>query len=310
MSEDVSACEDCSCEGVPVSVGYRRSFDLGGSSVACPLVGGSAGFEASVAVDGQLTPAHCGNGCAGAMTLGGTLSATLNLCSDALTLSGEAAARGTSRQCIACDEATCSQHCAGGTCETASFGGEAGLSYTRFYGYQVSRKSGPVSAAFKCGASLTGAPSVGVSGSRTEDQGFSCPGGDCEACLSATGQAGFGVSGSVDCYVSLDLWDGFFSTSLGCQGCGSLGVNAYAGVGGQTGECGGSLCAFAGAGVEASASTPCISAAVGWFGFSARCSLTASACAEANACGSCSCDGCGSASTSLSCSVNTGGTCD
>ncbi len=305
-----AATADCVCEGVPVAVGWQRTVELEGASVACPLVGGSAGFGTSLAVSGQVTPAHCANECETSVALTGSLTATVSLCSDTLSLTGSGTYSGTSAQCKTCDEETCRKTCTGGTCDTNTFGGNASLTWTRFYGYQVAKKSGPVEATFKCGASLSGTPSVGLSGTKTDDHGFACPGGSCTQCLSAQGQLGFGVQGAVDCFVSLDLWDGFFGTSLGCQGCGTIGVSAYGGVGGQRGECGGSLCASAGAGISASASTPCVGFRVGWYGISARCALSASACAEANNCGSCQCRNCADASTSLSCSVSTSGTCE
>jgi hypothetical protein len=300
----------CVCEGAPLAVGYSSDFELDGESIPCPMVGGSFGFTTTLAVSGQYTPAHCRNECEANLALSGSLSTTINLCSDSLTIAGTASYSGTSKQCLECDRDTCEKTCTGGTCDSNTFGGQASLTYTRFYGYQVKKKSGPAEVAIKCGASLSGTPSVGVSGTKTDDNGFACPGASCTQCLAAQVQVGFGVQGAVDCFIGMDIWNGTFKKDVGCKSCGTIGVNTYGGVGGQRGACGGKLCAFAGAGISASASSPCVGFSVGWIGFSARCSLTASACAEANNCGSCQCKNCADATVGLSCSVNASGQCN
>jgi hypothetical protein len=268
------------------------------------------GFGTIFSIAGQYTPAHCANECSGSMNLSGTYSATLNMCSDALKLSGVASYSGTSESCAECNVETCRQECKSGTCDSHTFGAQGSVTFSRFYGYQSKQKSGPVSVEVKCGATLSGTPSLGASGTKVNDNGFECLNGDCTECLSSKVTVGFGVAGAVDCFIGLNFWDGWVTRAIGCKNCGTIEVNAYGGGGGQVGECGGSLCAFAGAGINATASTPCLNISVGWIGFSARCSATASACAEANNCGNCTCKNCASATTSVSCSVNMSGQCE
>ncbi|MBT9555601.1 MAG: hypothetical protein IV100_06200, partial [Myxococcales bacterium] len=303
--------EQCECEGTPTSVSYQKSFELEKATIACPIVGGSAGFSSSLSFSGSVSGAHCGNECEAAVNLQGELSATLDLCSDSITAKGSASYTGTSKSCPGCDE-NCKQECKGGTCDKNEFSGQASLTVSRFYGYQVEKTAGPAKVNIKCGATLSGTPSVTARGAKTDDNGFQCEGEECTECLSADASVGFGVAGSVGCFISVDFWDGWVGATLGCQECGTVGVDVWAGGGGQKGACGGNLCAFAGAGARANANTPCIGVSVGWIGASVQCSASANACAEANNCaggGAGRCADGADAGTSVSCNVSANGSC-
>ncbi len=151
--------------------------------------------------------------------------------------------------------------------------------------------------------------SVDGTARKTIDNGIECE--DCDECLEGDGTLGFGVAGDVGCYIGLDVW-GLFGTTLGCKGCGQVGVDIYGGVKGQTGECGDDLCAFAGVKANASATTPCVGFSLGFIGMAVQCTASADACAEGGGCPTCSsnCSACADANAGVSCNVSSSGTCN
>jgi len=286
---------------------FSKSFD--DSKTSCPIIGGVAGFDAGAEIKVEAQDDHCSNNCTSSLGAEGKLSSGIYLCKEALVLEGMAYLKGSAQSCPDCDDKTCKRVCNGGTCDKYDFGGGVKATYSKFYGYHKVQKNGPVSLEIKCGASLSGTPSLTINGNKTKDNGYTC--GTCTDCVSGNGTLGFGVAGDVGCYVSFDLYDGWYKKTIGCKSCGHLGVDIYGGLQGQTGECGGKACAFAGAKAKASATTPCVGFGVGWFGISAQCTATAQGCAEANGCGNCTnnCSNCGGGSAGLSCNVSLSGNC-
>jgi len=304
----------CPCEGIVPSYSFTFDKKFPDSEVACPIMGGKAGFSTlSAKVTVQAQEAHCSNDCTSSLEAKGTLTAGTFLCKEGLVLEGSAHLGGSTKSCPECDE-TCKQVCKGDTCDKFDFGGGAKLTYSKFYGYHKvenkAKKSSVVALEIKCGASLSGTPSVDLNGSKTKDNGYQC--GTCTDCISGDATLGFGVAAEVGCYLDFDLYDGLYRKTIGCKTCGRVGLDVYGGVQGQTGECGGDLCVFSGAKATAKVTTPCVGFGVKWFGISAQCSATAEGCAEANGCGTCSsnCSECFGGSADFSCNVSASGNCE
>jgi len=301
--------DKCPCEGTAPSYSFTFNKEFDNSKVACPIIGGVAGFDAGAEIEIQAQEAHCSNDCTSSLGAKGKLTSGIYLCKESLVLEGNAYLKGSKKSCPDCDGDTCKRICKGDTCDSYDFGGGVKATYTKFYGYHKVKKSGPVSLEIKCGASLSGAPSLSLNGNKTKDQGYQC--GTCTDCLSGNGTLGFGVAGDIGCHLSFDLYDGWYKKTIGCKSCGHIGLDVYGGVQGQTGECGGDICAFAGAKADAKATTPCIGFGVGWFGISAQCSASAAGCAETNGCGTCTnnCSQCFGVSAGFSCNVSVSGNC-
>jgi hypothetical protein len=294
----------CICEGVPTSYSFTFDKSVGDKKINCPIVGGVAGFSMGAAIKVTTNAPHCANGCQSSLGAEGRIYASLDLCKESLSVEGTAYLNGGAKSCLTCDKDTCKQSCEGGTCDTYDFGGTAKLIYSKFYGYHQVARSAGVAIETKCGLTLKGIPSVSLNGKKTSNEGYECD--TCTECLSGDGTLGFDVSGDAGCKIDLDLFDGWYKKTIGCDSCGHLGLGVYGGVQGQTGDCGGKICAFAGAKAKASASTPSVSMGVGWFGVSVQCTVTGSACAEANGCGNCTgnCSKCADASVGASCNVS------
>jgi hypothetical protein len=299
----------CPCEGIVPSYSFTFDKEYDKSKVACPIMGGEAGFYIGAAITIQAQEAHCSNDCTSSLEAEGKLKSGVYLCKETLIMEGTAHLGGSKKSCPECDE-TCKQVCTGDTCDKIDFGGEVKLTYTKFYGYHKVEDDAVVSLNIKCGATASGTPSVGLNGSKTKDNGYQC--GTCTDCLSGDATLGFGVAAEIGCYLEFDLYEGWYKKTIGCKTCGHLGLNIYGGVQGQTGECGGDICAFSGAKAKAKATTPCLGFGVGWFGISAQCSATTEACAEASGCGTCSsnCSGCFGSSAGFSCNVSASGDCN
>jgi len=303
---------NCPCEGIAPSYSFTFAQEFNDNTKApCPIIGGEAGFDAgaAIAITIQSQEAHCSNGCTSSLEAEGNITAGAYLCKESLVLEGTAQLGGSKKSCPDCDE-TCKQICKGDTCDSYDFGGEAKLTYTQFYGYHKLPTDGAVQLEIKCGAPLSGTPSLALNGSKTKDNGYQC--GICTDCLSSDATLGFEVAAEVGCYLGFSLFDGLFTKNIGCETCGHLGLDIYGGAQGQTGECGGDICAFSGAKAKAKATTPCLDFGVAWFGISAQCSATEEACAEASGCGTCSsnCSGCLGSSAGFSCNVSASGDCN
>ncbi len=300
----------CTCSGVPVSNTYTASFSLEDATVSCPLVGGTAGFTTALAFNGSYTQPHCANSCESNLSISGSLTSSLLLCKESLAITGAASYTGTDKACPSCDAGTCEKNCnGGGSCKDNTFAATASLTYTKFYGYHMKETKAGTTVEIKCGATLSGTPSISLSGTKKTNSGFTC--GSCTDCLQGNGSMGFGVAGSVGCFISFNIFNGLFKQTLGCPSCGSIGLDVYGGIQGQRGACGNTMCAYAGAKARAAATTPCVGFSIGFIGFAAQCTASASACAEGSGCGTCSsqCSGCAQASGGLSCSVSSSGTC-
>ncbi len=298
----------CVCNAV--SMTHTMSFDTDkiSKTVPCPIVGGITGFESAFTINGSYTAGNCGNKCATNLSLGGSFTETTHACGTSLGMSGGVTYSGTKTGCLTCNATTCEQGCSAGTCDRHTISGNASTKFTKFYGYHQKGDSLGVGMEVKCGATFSATYGAGGSVTTTKDNGYTCA--DCVECTSVTANGGAGVGGALDCFIDID----FFKKakySVGVKNAGALNIGMYAGGGGQSGkECKDTRCLFAGATVNASANSPCVGVSVGFFGVSAKCSASASACREANSC-TCTaqCPKCSSASTQLSCTVAYNGSC-
>jgi hypothetical protein len=307
---DVSAC---TCEtDLEITPEINLEYTLPEAQAGCIILGGAVGVEeVKVGVSGSGSPAHCGNNCTGTLNLAASGEITAEVCgpnSPKLTIALAGMYTGSSRYCLECNEETCRQECGTGSCDTNGGSVSGRLRLSNFYGYKNASTTSLYEFEVKCGATLFGEISGTIGGAITEDNSF-CRPDECNECANLMASASLGIGGQLSCYISLKLTRPRYSKVIGCMNCASVRGDIYGGGELRDGECGSGGCAFAGVSAAASATSPCFSAGIGWFGVSAQCRASATGCAESNSCGSCTrCSGCSNISTNASCTIQVGST--
>jgi hypothetical protein len=264
-----AGCEDCDdivIPGIPITLSGEIPF----GQVKCPGIGGTAGGNFSVEIEGTHKPLQCPE-CQSSTQITGSVSVATNLCNQ---VSFDTTASGNygieKKHCKDCNEETCEYECSDGYCKTEAGGGKLGIGVTKFFGVKSKGDVGIASLDFQCGATVNFNLHGGGGGKVVSDHGYEAEcDGQCEECVEKT--AGMTVGGSANAVCQLIVEAGPFEERIGCGNCGTLSVSAGFEHLKKSGECGYEQClsgVFTGA---LDLDSDCQTIGWGWFSVDVRC---------------------------------------
>lgn len=300
----------CTCNPIqPPAITYTLSSGPPwGITANCGLLPGTIGTTVQYGGTGTIKPPTCDNGCEGAGSFEGFLSASGGACTRTVTARGAAKVGGRSRHCPTCDQATCEAGCGVAACQSSSLTGSASLSVTDFAGYRKdfgwgSSYGSSFGVTIKCGGAMTGAIEPTLT-RETQSTSATCVG--CPPECQRTNLTGV-ISGDANLGCELSVKGGAKNTSSGAKGAAAGSVKFTFGRIDQSGACGTNTCASLRGDIELGGHAKA-NFSWGWWTVAGQCTAKTTACVEQNTCGACTCPNCFSTTRDeFSCKVTSGG---
>jgi hypothetical protein len=274
----------CRCDTIDVpDVTHELTKSVPLLEVECPLIGDKASASIDISSKSMGKEASCYNNCEASSSGDASVTLKASVCGASGEVTGTGKSQYKATHCLECGPG-CIQTCGKGACIESGGSGSVSLSTERrFKGLQKTFK-GPVGIEFKCGGTWGGSLTTEVGYQSTEDAGscMNCP--DCSKLTST-------LAGSANATLSCSFKAPGNDKGSGCLGCASLSATETGGATGQWGACGSESCPMVKVDVEGALKAK-VAFSFGWWHVEGECAAKLSACSEANACGTCSCEGC------------------
>ena len=288
MCDPTSGCSNlpnamCPCNGTAPTKTLSVAKTVYDETYGCPLVGGSFGAKFDIKGSLSQTEAHCSNNCSSDASASLMAAGELQFCGKTLNVSAGASGAIKQKSCKYCDTALCEEKCDGQTCDTVEGGGSLSVGVSKFFGLEPTTGIGPVSIKFKCGATVSGTGTI--SGNMRDRKGdLSCA--SCVDCLSTNAQVTAAATADAGCVVEGKVAG--YTATFGLPKIGTAGITGYGGVSGNiSGDCPTGACPYVGAKANFNVNTPCLGFSFLFVSVGGQCYINASACGEANSCGTC-----------------------
>ena len=284
VGDAVSICEgalECIDNGIAGEVETGVEVQSPELSASCRLWDGDLKGQFDFSLTGSLEVNGCPT-CSGTATLAAKASAKGSLCGQAdFTAELKGLLQKKRQHCIGCADQN-HKMCLPEFCDEDIASGSGHVEVSQFMGFKPkSVKAGPVSATFKCGATVSG--TLAGDGTARDYRLEGCK--DCYQCESLDATANATVAASVKCALDLKV-KRLGSVQVGCSDCGGLSMSIDYEVDRANGpDCDTKNCQKATASAEAYAQTECVSVGYGWFSIGVQCRIDGEASVGVDTCG-------------------------
>lgn len=276
----------CRCDVVEppdVNINFERSASL--VKIDCPVVGGDAGGSVKLSAKSTYKHPTCASGCEASFSGSGSVELNASLCSQTYKATAAGTFQRKETHCVECGS-QCLETCGAGACVTSGLTGSASVEVERKINVKWLKwkRDYPGGVTMECGGTWGGSVATSLGYEGTENEGYckACP--DCSKLTST-------LTGSANLKGSCAFKTKDSNPVSGCVACLDLKATLKGSSTGQWGACGTSSCPATALDVEGAGKMQ-VALKFGWWEVSGECASTVKACAEDNACGTCTCKGC------------------